>query len=781
MARKTLHMIGNSHIDPVWFWQWEEGMQEVRATFRSALDRMKEFPDFHFTCTSAAFFAYLQRIDPEMVEEIRARVQEGRFEVTGGWWIEPDCNLPSGESFVRQGLYGQRDLEKLLGVRAVIGSNVDSFGHNPQLPQILRQQGLVGYVFQRPQVTLNKRELVEGRRVAFRWQGLDGTSIPAVSLPGEYTAWFDESIRKNLDDTLAALAPYPALPCCYGVGNHGGGPTIQNIRAVKKLREEYPELELRFSRLDAAFRDLEGADMPLTDKYMDHINVGCYSVDRRLKALLRRSEETLVRAEALSAMAHWMGADWLREETEALWKRLLFNQFHDTLGGTLIEEANDDALRDLGGVVHEGETICHLAMQEIIRHLDIPARGQPILLFNPTGEEWQGMADVEIAWFCKSDLCLRDVQGNEVPYTRLKQSCTMVWRFLGGRRRLVFPAKIPAMGVAIYYATEEESHSRLEVAHEGDPFTLDNGLVALRLNENGDPASLRDLETGYEALQGPCEWHIWSDDRDPWGGLAQQFHRVEAAWTVKGVDCVEKSGLRQVLRVRKETEGLTVETLYTLCAGEKTVRMDNRIIWNRPWHQLRFHVPAGQAEHLAECPYGVMRHPSEDAELYMHRFLDVRREGGAGLAVTNDSLYGFQPMGEATDLLILRSPIYAQGADRSLWMHDHDTYHYMDIGDHAFSLTFTPHGGEIPQHALFRLAEKHALGTRYLVGGVTGNQGTQRPAAFRLTSPAIRLGTCKKAEADGDTILRLHETDGKPNACELHLGSAAFPLNFGPY
>ena len=132
-------MIGNSHIDPVWFWNWEEGMQEVKATYASALERMKEFDDFKFTSTSTLFFEWIEGILPEMFEEIRQRVAEGRWEITGGWFLEPDCILPCGEAFVRQGLYAQRYLLDRFGKLCTIGSNVDSFGHNHVLPQILKK------------------------------------------------------------------------------------------------------------------------------------------------------------------------------------------------------------------------------------------------------------------------------------------------------------------------------------------------------------------------------------------------------------------------------------------------------------------------------------------------------------------------------------------------------------------------------------------------------------------------------------------------------------------
>ena len=150
MKNTTLHMIGNAHIDPVWLWQWPEGYQEVLATFRSALDRMNEDPEFCFTASSAAFYAWVEKADPGMFAEIQARVAEGRWELVGGMWIEPDCNIPDGESFVRQALYGQRYFRAKFGKIARVAYNPDSFGHNATLPQILSKCGMGAYIFMRP-------------------------------------------------------------------------------------------------------------------------------------------------------------------------------------------------------------------------------------------------------------------------------------------------------------------------------------------------------------------------------------------------------------------------------------------------------------------------------------------------------------------------------------------------------------------------------------------------------------------------------------------------------
>ena len=143
-------MIGQAHIDPVWLWPWPEGVSVVHSTFRSALDRMNENPDFCFTASSAQFYEWVAQNDPSMLAEIRKRIDEGRWNIVGGWWIEPDMNIPSGEAMVRQGLYGQLTLERLTGHRAKVAYCPDSFGHAGTVPQILKLQGMENYIFMRP-------------------------------------------------------------------------------------------------------------------------------------------------------------------------------------------------------------------------------------------------------------------------------------------------------------------------------------------------------------------------------------------------------------------------------------------------------------------------------------------------------------------------------------------------------------------------------------------------------------------------------------------------------
>ena len=187
--KKDVYLIGNAHIDPVWQWRWQEGFQEIKATFKSVLDRMKEFSDFKFTCAGSMYYEWIEKSDKKMFEEICQRVKEGRWCIAGGWYLQPDCNIPCGEAFAREGLIAQRYFLEKFGRKAEVGYNVDSFGHNGALPQILKKSGLKYYVFMRPD---NKEKALPCN--LFAWVGVDGTEIPTYRIPLSYCMEKIESI-----------------------------------------------------------------------------------------------------------------------------------------------------------------------------------------------------------------------------------------------------------------------------------------------------------------------------------------------------------------------------------------------------------------------------------------------------------------------------------------------------------------------------------------------------------------------------------------------------------
>ncbi|MCJ7550513.1 MAG: alpha-mannosidase, partial [Anaerolineae bacterium] len=398
MNQPTLHMIGNGHIDPVWLWQWQEGFQEVLATFRSALDRMNEYPDFHFTASSAAFYSWVERIDPAMFAEIQARVAEGRWELAGGWWIEPDCNVPGGESFVRQGLYGQRYFKEKFGVTARVGYAIDSFGHHAVLPQILKKSGLDFYVFMRP----GPHEKDMPGRISW-WESEDSSRVLTFRIPFSYCVWGD-NLEPHIRRCAAEMQPpIDELMCFYGVGNHGGGPTVDNIAGIQRLNTEENLPHLAFSTTAAFFDNTVAKDwpLPIVHDELQHHASGCYAAHSGIKRWNRLAENTLMRAEKWSAVAAQVtGLPYPKAALTQAWKDTLFNQFHDIMAGTSLEEAYEDAHNLYGEAVTlagraMNDAAQSLAWQMAIPHEDAGTPGvRPIVVFNANA--WPSRVPVEL-------------------------------------------------------------------------------------------------------------------------------------------------------------------------------------------------------------------------------------------------------------------------------------------------------------------------------------------------------------------------------------------------
>lgn len=799
MNRKKLYMIGNSHIDPVWFWDWEEGLQEVKMTFLSALDRLKEFGEVKFTCTSAAFLEWIEEILPEQFEEIRQRVAEGRWELTGGWFIEPDCNLPSGEAFVRQGLYAQRYFKDRFGVIAETGSNVDSFGHSPTLPQILKKSGMDNYIFMRPRLNTP----------VFVWESADGSRVNAVSLPSEYTTWFYEKTKEQIELARAALEPAhtDGLPCCYGVGNHGGGPTIENIESIYKLRQEYPDTELCFAGFGDYFREADYGGAPVLAGALEYVNTGCYELDSDYKRMNRLCEKQLVTADKRLSLCRTVTGTWPEDtaQMERLWKGLLFNQFHDTLGGTAIKEARDQAYRQLCAVEAGCGRIIAAAEQAVMNSLDTRGAGFPLFLFHSGNEPFDGYVTAELNWFCKHPLKIADPDGREVAYQRVHTRAKVRNYNIGGRRRVVFRAQIPSQGFAVYRVMPEESSLTYNNGWEidrPDPYVLENTHLRAEFDRTtGNLASIRNKHTGYEALRAPVTYDIWYDERDAWGHLQpgedgvtnRPYGPSGEHMTLKSIEKSESGAFRECVHVIYEYHNSTLEQFYYLYDGEEEIVVETRIFWMEGWKTLRMRIPiadaaGGELRSRSECAYGILerRHEAGEAHspgntCFMQRFADVSLNCGAGIAAANDGRYGFFVNDGCFHITLARSAVYAQGNGVN-WYNPSEGYEYTDIGRMDVTIVIKPHATALKPEQLYRLAERAQGTVGYMLDGCHGGKKAEKRYSLASTAdPAVRIETIKKAEDDADYVVRLLETGGQDKKTCFLLGGKQFEIELGRY
>jgi alpha-mannosidase len=771
---RLLHMIGNAHIDPVWLWQWPEGFQEVRATFQSAIDRMEEYPDFVFTCDSIVFFEWVQETDPALFEAIRSRIADGRWQVIGGWWLEPDCNIPAGESFVRHGLYGQRYLRDTFGITATTGANLDSFGHNATIPQLLAKSDMDSYVFLRP----GPHEMTLPGPI-FRWESADGSQVVAYRIPHEYCSP-GADLGHHVDKSLAQLPPEPPeLMVFYGVGNHGGGPTKANLDSIARLNATggLPRMELSSAR---AFFDrvAPNGDLPTHAGELQHHGVGCYSAHSGIKRWNRRAENLLQRAEKWAAVADALGGPRypLAELTEA-WKLLLFNQFHDTLAGTSIAPAYEDARDQIGHASSIAALAFNRAVQSLARRIEIPFEEgmTPIVVFNP--HPWPLRADVEFefAGFPNSEARMTDEEGAPVPVQRTPGTTTLN----GSRGRLVFAAEVPPLGHRVYRIYAGEVDAEPVAATET---TLENEHLLLEIDpRSGRIARLVVKETGAD-LAAPRKRHaVVVDDRsDTWGHRVRAYDDEIGEFRATSVRLVEQGPVRARLRVESRYGSSTLVEEYLLGRDARHVDVRVSLDWREQLKLLKLRYPTSVTAERAtfEIPYGHVERAAGGDEEPAQAWVDVSGDG-KGLSVLNDGKVGHDVRGGDIGITAVRSPVWAWHEPRVL--DPAATYEYMDQGRQDFTLRLMPHAGDWRAAGTVRLAAElnqppFALLETYHAGDLA-----PRASHAAVDGDDVVVSVLKAAEdGDGSLVVRAYETAGRPAHARIEVLGRTIEADFGP-
>jgi alpha-mannosidase len=767
-------MIGNAHIDPVWLWQWPEGYQEVRATFASALDRIDEYPDFVFTSDSIVFFSWVEESDPELFERVRACVADGRWQVIGGWWLEPDCNIPAGESYVRHALYGQRYLQERFGITASTGANLDSFGHNASIPQLLRGAGMDSYVFLRP----GPHELPLPGPV-FWWESPDGSRVLAYRIPHEYCAPRDD-LGNHVDKALAQLPAEPQeLMVFYGVGDHGGGPTRANLDSIARLNGTggLPELRLSSTRafFDAAARD---GDLPVHQGELQHHGVGCYTSHSGIKRWNRRAENLLQRAEKWSVVAHeLLGRPYPLAELTQGWKLLLLNQFHDTLAGTSIEPAYDDARDQLGHASSLAAVAFNRAVQSVAARIDLPHEEgtAPVVVFNAHAWPVREEVELEFAGFPSGEARLVDDEGRDVPVQRTPGTTTLN----GPRGRLAFTASVPALGWGVY---------RLRPGGPaGPPATggtrLENDHLLLEVDPaSGRIARLLVKETGVD-LAAPGAKHavVVDDPSDTWGHRVRAYDDEIGEFACTSVGLTEHGPVRTRLRVESVFGSSRLVEEYLLAADARHLDVRVTLDWHERLKLLKLRYPTSLDVQAAtyETPYGHIRRPANGDEEPGQSWVDVS-DAGAGLAVLNDAKHGFDVRGGDIGVSVVRSPVWAWHEPREL--RAGERYAYMDQGRQQFSIRLVPHAGDWRAARVPQLAAELNQPAYALLSGPHGGPLPQRAGHAVVESDGlVLLRVVKGAEDDdGSVVARAVETGGTAATAVFTLLGRTWEASFRP-
>jgi len=800
LTKPRCYFIGNTHIDHTWLWRWTEGYDEVQADFRAALDRMKEFPEFVFTCASSLHYRWVEENDPALFAAIKQRVAEGRWQLAGGWVVQSDNNIPCGEAFVRQGLYGQRYFLSRFGKRARVGYCVDSFGHHAQLPQILRGQGLEGWLHFRPDA--GELTLPAG---PYRWRGIDGTEVIACRPPGWYCTPNEAFFEATANVLPERLEDYPEVLFFYGVGDHGGGPTIRDLEWMRRFREEHPDLECVYGELDEFYqRAAERRDaLPEVRGELQYSFRGCYTTNGRLKALNRQAEGWLLRAEKMAAVAALVcEAPYPQPELDRAWDHLLTNHFHDVICGTCSPDAMEEALLRYGGVLETAERVRHFAVKRLTTFFDRRppkpfAESLAVCVVNSLS--WDRCEPVEfyphLPGRTITSPALVDAAGRPVDFQRIEPS----FGTPAQPKALLFSPPVPAGGAALFHVVDDPNRQPAKTNLKATDISVENRFWRVQVDpQAGAICSLFDQRRKVELVRpGACanDLSVMKDLGDTWGTGRSRFGEQIGRFTPTEVRLLESGPLRARLEVRSEYGRCTAGQRISLYRDFDWVDFDLEVLWSDKLKTVKIAFPLAmeKARSFYEIPYGAIERPTNGEEQPVQTWLWVRGDltprpplptAGEGerkrtpyaLGLAGDSIGGADVLsqpGNGTEvrLTLLRSPYYGylthedavEDADRPVSDQGLRRVRYRLVaGGSRTDLGLPEHGAALSQPLQMALE------------GSQPGPTTEPLSFFRCEPTTVHLTALKRAEDGEGFIVRLVETRGRQTTATVS-GPAGCP------
>ena len=784
----TIRAVGNSHIDMAWLWPWTETVEVVRNTFNSVLDLMREYPDFKFTMSSARTYEWMQEKYPDIYRQIEQRVKEGRWEIIGGMWVEPDLNMPDGESLVRQILVGKRYFQKNFGVDVKIGWNPDSFGYNYQLPQIYKRSGMDYFVTQK---LMWAHEFTTFPYKFFWWQAPDGSRL-LTYFPHDYADPIDaEPLGSQVSQWMPSIygpkiPEKPEMMHLYGVGDHGGGPTRVMLDHAEQLRAPdavFPKLEFSFA--SEFFSDMEkklpSMQVPTWDgELYFQYHRGVFTTQAETKRRIRRSEENVLNAEKFASLALLYGRPYPQELMTQTWKNLLFDHFHDIMPGSGIAVNYLDAKRNLENVDRAAGDVTFSSLREIAAHVNTEREGVPVLLFNSLSWPRTEVSEVEVQLPAPArQIEVIDSSGKPAEAQLLSIDAET------HRARFLLLSKTPPLGYQTYFAREVASAAPVHSLLKASADTLENEFIRVKIDpQTGCMTSLFDKKNGTEALapaetdsggpknaicgnllqtfvDKPKQWDAWNIDAD----FEKQHRDLDKADEVK---LVESGPLRSIIRVKNHFQNSTFVRDIILYAGVPRVDVKMQAEWHEKHILLKVAFPVSSHSDKAtyEIPFGSVERPTtrntpaEQAqfEVPAYRWADIS-DAKHGFSLLNDSKYGYDAKGNVLRLSLLRSPE---------WPDPH-----ADEGHHEFTYSLYPHAGGWKDALTIRRG--YELNYKLIALPCSKLQGNlpAEHSFMEAKSDNVIVTAIKKAEDTNALIVRYYEWAGKRGDVAIQLPAGA--------
>jgi alpha-mannosidase len=772
MKKIVVHVIPNAHLDPVWLWDFREGLNEGVATCRSMLDLLDANPDLTFIRGEAAIYEHVRRTDPATFDRIRRLIRTGRWDVVGGTWIQPDTNLLESETLCRHYDTGLRFFREKLGVQVKCGWQADSFGHTAGLPDVMAAGGIENFAFTRP-----PQEVLPLKTPAFWWHGRSGARILAYRAPVGWYGCERDEIKPRFDQLVpfARKSKLRNVAMFIGLGNHGGGPSQRLVDDVRAWAKAHPDFEVRFGGLHSFFaalrREIAAPGAPQIDSVQGELNYcmrGCYASVARFKYGYRRAEHELLRAERTTALLQRAGIAPASDLTGA-WASVLFNSFHDILPGSSVERAFDEQIDEVGGVRHAVRTTTFRALNHLAGRVRItlPRVGRdhpkavPLLLWNPHLQPVQTFVELE-ACLDHRPISAYNNRAAELPLevrvggrpaahqviaTEHDSFGNLAWR-----KRVVVPVTLPAAGwnVASIGWVEKPAVPAYAAKATGRGQSIRNAFYTVSAQPGTDGIRIRHRGKDLFGRRG-LQLTTVADNWGSWGAMAEEpagvrLTQTMGRWKISRVAVTESGPLRAALVVRLTSAMAHADLTLRLTAGVEEVAVETRVFTDLEAARIKLVLPGARS---VECEVPAERvSRSTEGEIPVLRWLRARN-GSKGFAVVSDVLAAYDL--EAGDLRVTlaRATRYARAENldqsKEWWRPT------VDRGELRARLSLLPRNAPVEQAAA--LLTQPPLATQ-----VWENRTGDLPVSgslAQLTSGNVQLLALRSAPGANDLEVRV--------------------------
>ena len=803
MSKKT-YIICNAHLDPIWQWEWEEGAAEALSTFRIAADFCEQYEDYIFCHNEVLLYDWIEQFDPPLFARIQDLVARGKWHIMGGWHVQPDCNMPSGESFVRQALTGRQYFLEKFGKVPHVAINFDSFGHSRGLVQIMAKSGYKGYVHMRPQP-----QHLEMPANDYTWVGYDGSKIVGMRPHGWYSTpkghaaeYINATVNMCPDDDINMRL--------WGIGNHGGGPSKKDLDDLVVLKKELAEkgVELIHSTPeDYLAATIKRHDLPEVHHSLWCWAVGCYSSQIRVKQKHRAAENIYYLTEIMCSHAANEGLMEypFKELADAMYD-IMTVEFHDVLPGSSIQPAEEMGIRMMD---HAIEILTRLKAKAFFALASGQKKADPdkipLCVYNPYPYEITENIICEFnlwdqdrnPYFMKP--IVYDKDGKIIPSQCEKEYSTIP---INWRKRVVFRATLAPMTLNRFDCGFETMDERpaSEAVYKDDYIILNRGGSEIKINTKtglvdayikGGKNYVADSAFGLE---------VYNDDFDPWGMMVTAFKEKVGEFKlltpaeakeflyldneIPSVHMIEDGDVETTIEAVFGYKGSHAIVKYIL-GDDGDLRVDVRVNWSEKQRMLRLNIPTTLENSvcIGEQPYGEEKLFDNMEENVSQRYIAVTDNSDCLLAV-NNGIYSscFDEKAGALKYTLLRSASYCAHPVGELKVMPQDRYMpYIEQGERDFSFKFcVGKAQDIRPHAA-RIAGHFNMKPMALSFYPTGIGEIPNSPVSLTDTDVITINTLKKAEKSDDYIIRLFNPTNSNQSCKLSFYDAEISLEFGMY